>query len=225
LGSIKAIVVDIDGTITDMDRRVGLEAVKAIREIPIPVILATGNVICFVRAASKLIGASDMMIGENGGVVLSGFDSIPIVLADIEECRRARDEMSGVFNLESLDESYRKSELAFRRNIDLPGVRAFVAERYPGLEVVDTGFALHLKHRAVNKGTGLDKIASIMGIGPSEFAAMGDSENDLEMFRRAGTGIAVGNALPGVKAEADYVSTAKYGDGAAEGLRWLAKRL
>ena len=74
---IKAIVVDIDGTLTDMSRHINLEAVRELRQLPIPVVLSSGNVICFVRAAAKLLGASDMMIGENGGVVQAGYDAKP----------------------------------------------------------------------------------------------------------------------------------------------------
>ena len=223
---IKAIVVDIDGTLTDMSRLISLEAVAAMRQMPIPVILCTGNVICFARAASKLLGASSTMIGENGGVVLHGFDAKAIVLADIEECRRGKDLLLTEFpDLESLDETYRKSELAFRRGIDLDRARQIIADNYPGLEIVDTRFALHLKHKNVNKATGMHKIAEILGIPTQNFAAMGDSENDLPMLKEAGLAIAVGNATPEVKAAADYVCQKSYGEGAAEGFKWLKGRL
>jgi phosphoglycolate phosphatase (TIGR01487 family) len=226
IAQIKAVVADIDGTLTDMRRRISTDAVIAIRELPIPVILATGNVICFVRAASKLIGASDAMIGENGGVIQVGYDSKPFVLADIEECRRAAAMLKKYFpGMEQLDDRYRMSELAFRRTIDVGKARELVEKAYPGLEIVDTKFALHLKHKSVNKGTGLLKIASVMGLGPENFAALGDSENDLHMFKVAGMGLAVGNATPEVKAAVDYVAQKPYGEGAAEALYWLARRL
>jgi len=223
---IKAIVVDIDGTLTDMSRLISLDAVAAMRQMPIPVILCTGNVICFVRAASKLLGASNTMIGENGGVVLHGYDGKALVLADIEECRRARDFLVQEFpDLESLDETYRKSELAFRRGIDLDRAKQLIAKHYPGLEMLDTKFALHLKHKSVNKATGMRKVAEILNLKTENFAAMGDSENDLPMLKEAGIAIAVGNATPDVKAEADYVSRKSYGEGAAEGFQWLKSHI
>lgn len=209
-----------------MQRHVSVAAIEAIREMPIPVILATGNVACFVRAAAKLLGASDSIIAENGGVVQVGYDAKEIVLADIEECRRASEFLQEHLpGMESLDARYRRSEMAFRRNIDLEKARSLLREKYPGLELVDTRFALHLKHRNVNKGTGILKIADILGLEPEGFAAMGDSENDLHMFKAAALGIAVGNAVPEVKAAASYVTKASYGEGAAEGLRWLRDRL
>jgi phosphoglycolate phosphatase (TIGR01487 family) len=227
IARIKAVVADIDGTLTDMQRRISTDAIAAIRSLPIPVVLASGNVICFMRAASKLIGASDAMIGENGGVIQAGYDSRPVVLADIEECRRAASALQKRFpGMEQLDARYRMSELAFRRGtLDLDEARDFLAREWPGLEILDTKFALHLKHKSVNKGTGLVEVARLMGLEPCEFAAMGDSENDLGMFKAAGLGLAVGNATPEVKAAAGYVAQRPYGEGAAEALGWLARRL
>jgi phosphoglycolate phosphatase (TIGR01487 family) len=219
-------VADIDGTLTDMRRQVSTDAIAAIRSLPIPVVLASGNVICFMRAASKLIGASEAMIGETGGVIQVGYDAKPVVLADIEECRQAAALLLKEFpGLEQLDARYRMSELAFRRNVDLEKARALLAKNYPGLEIIDTQFALHLKHKNVSKGTGLMEVARLVGIGPEEFAALGDSANDIHMFNAAGMGLAVGNATPEIKAAADYVAEKPYGEGAAEALYWLAKRL
>lgn len=44
------------------------------------------------------------------------------------------------------------------------------------------------------------------GLDPSEAMAFGDSENDIEMLRTAGIGVAMGNATPEAKAAADYVT-------------------
>ncbi len=220
-------MADIDGTLTDMRRRISTDAILAIRSLPIPVVLASGNVICFMRAASKLIGACDTMIGENGGVVQAGYDAKPLVLADIEECKRAAAVLQGYFpSMELLDTRYRMSELALRRGtLDLEKAREIIKKEFPELEIVDTKFALHLKHRNINKGTGLVEVARTMGLEPEDFAALGDSENDLHMYKVAGLGLAVGNATPEVKAVADYVAEKPYGEGAAEALYWLARRL
>lgn len=219
-------MADIDGTLTDMRRQVSTDAIAAIRSLPVPVVLASGNVICFMRAASKLIGASEAMIGETGGVIQVGYDAKPVVLADIEECRRAAALLLKEFpGLEQLDARYRMSELAFRRNVDLEKAGAMLAKYYPDLEIIDTKFALHLKHKNVNKGTGLLEVARLMGLRPEEFAAVGDSANDIHMFNAAGMGLAVGNATPEIKEAADYVAERPYGEGAAEALYWLARRL
>ena len=141
-------------------------------------------------------------------------------------CRQAAALLQQHFpDMEQLDARYRMSELAFRRTVDVEKVRAMLDKAFPELEIVDTRFALHLKHKNVNKGTGLVEVARQMGLRPEEFAALGDSANDIHMFNAAGMGLAVGNATPEIKAAADYVAQRPYGEGAAEALYWLTRRL
>ena len=54
------------------------------------------------------------------------------------------------------------------------------------------------------------------GIDVSEAIAMGDSENDIEMIKAAGLGIAVGNAMPNVKQSADFVADTNDNDAVAQ---------
>lgn len=49
-------------------------------------------------------------------------------------------------------------------------------------------------------------ILSRRGILPEEAMAFGDSENDIEMLRTAGIGVAMGNATAEAKAAADYIT-------------------
>ena len=57
-----------------------------------------------------------------------------------------------------------------------------------------------------SKGTGLLKLAQILGVSPEKTIAVGDNENDISMIKEAKIGIAVGNALDSVKAVADIVT-------------------
>ena len=77
------------------------------------------------------------------------------------------------------------------------------------MDIIDTTFAVHIKDKKVNKGTGLVRIADRMQIDPKEFAAIGDSLSDLAMFRLAGFRAAVGNASPELKEISDYVARTK----------------
>lgn len=54
----------------------------------------------------------------------------------------------------------------------------------------------------------------------SDTYAFGDGLNDLEMIRFVGTGVAMGNAVPELKAAADFVT--KPVD--EEGISWAVKR-
>lgn len=77
---------------------------------------------------------------------------------------------------------------------------------------------LEILPAGVSKGAALKKVSKITGVPLSDIAAFGDSNNDIEMLRAAGLGVAVGNALDNVKAAADYVAAADNGLGVAEGL-------
>lgn len=46
-----------------------------------------------------------------------------------------------------------------------------------------------------SKGAGLQRLLGQLGVDPSHVLAMGDGENDVEMFHLVGTSVAVGNAV------------------------------
>ena len=71
---------------------------------------------------------------------------------------------------------------------------------------------------AAGKGPALERLAGILGVAPSEIIAFGDEENDLDMLRFAGTGVAMGNASPILKDMADYVTLTNDEDGVAHAL-------
>jgi phosphoglycolate phosphatase (TIGR01487 family) len=217
---LKAIVIDIDGTLTDELRRLDLRAAAAIRELTVPVILASGNVLGFVKCAAKLIGTSDIMIAENGGVVSMGFDGPVHVSGNKARCQEVLELLKRRFDLEELDGAERRSEVALRRNFDIDAARQVLVDvDIRGIELVDTGFAIHIKGVDVNKGTALLMIAEQMGLDTGDFVAIGDSANDIEMIRAAGLGVAVGNAHPALKDAADLVTTGHYGAGVLEALK------
>jgi len=68
------------------------------------------------------------------------------------------------------------------------------------------------------KGNALLTLAKRLNVRPEETAAVGDDVNDVDMLRKAGVGIAMGNAPEAVKAEADFVVAANSDDGLAEAL-------
>ena len=220
---IKAVAFDIDGTLTHRDRSIDLGAMDAIRRLKALVVLATGNVFCFPTAASILIGRISGIIAENGGVVSDGKSKI--VSGNVEACRRAAEilESSGKFDLKRVDALERVTEIAYSTdtNVDVNELKAMIAQCCSEVEVVDSGFAVHIKDRNVNKGLGLTKIAELFDLELDEFAAFGDSENDAKMLEVAGVGIAVGNADSTARSVADYVATEKYGEGVVEGLKHL----
>ena len=72
-----------------------------------------------------------------------------------------------------------------------------------------------------NKAKGMDVALSALGICLENSVAIGDSDNDLDMVRHAGTGIAVGNACAALKEAADWVSAPCGEGGVARALEYL----
>ncbi|HEY8489239.1 MAG TPA: HAD-IIB family hydrolase, partial [Thermaerobacter sp.] len=67
----------------------------------------------------------------------------------------------------------------------------------------------------IHKAAGLERLAAHLGIPREQVVAVGDNDNDCEMLRWAGLGVAMGNAHPDVKAVADYVTATNGEDGVA----------
>ncbi|AKB79567.1 Phosphoglycolate phosphatase, archaeal type [Methanosarcina horonobensis HB-1 = JCM 15518] len=217
----KALVVDIDGTITCENRELHLGAVKKIRTLKVPVVLATGNILCYARTTSRLIGLDGAVIAENGGAVTVRYDLNGIFEGSIEECEKAFSFLSRHFKLTKLDPMYRKTEIALRRDFDLEEARALLQTQPYDIELVDTKYAIHIKSIKINKGIGLQKLAGMMSLEAEDFVAIGDSANDAEMFEAAGFGIAVANGDERIKEVANYVTEASFGDGAIEAIEFL----
>ncbi|OLN22075.1 phosphatase [Domibacillus antri] len=59
-----------------------------------------------------------------------------------------------------------------------------------------------IMHRDVSKGNAVQKLADQFGIEQQDVMAIGDNFNDVSMFKIAGTSVAMGNELDGVKEQA-----------------------
>ena len=89
-------------------------------------------------------------------------------------------------------------------------------EKCPDIKVVDGGFDnLEFTKAGTNKAAGLKFLAGHLGMTMDEVMAVGDSENDIEMLREAGLGIAMGNAADEVKSVADEITLDKEHEGVA----------
>jgi Cof subfamily protein (haloacid dehalogenase superfamily) len=76
-------------------------------------------------------------------------------------------------------------------------------------------YYLDVTHPQANKGVGVTRLAELMGVPLAETMVIGDSHNDLGMFRQAGLAIAMGNADPEVKRHARFVTATNDEDGFA----------
>jgi Cof subfamily protein (haloacid dehalogenase superfamily) len=78
---------------------------------------------------------------------------------------------------------------------------------------------LEITDRLATKGQALKYLAELLQIPREQVAAVGDSQNDIDMLLYAGTGVAVANARQEVKAVADLVTASNLDHGVAVFIR------
>lgn len=96
-------------------------------------------------------------------------------------------------------------------------LKKFIMGKFPGQCALDFSMAdtLEIYSNTVSKGSALTFLGKILGIELKNIAAIGDSENDLQMIRSVGYGIAMGNGIDALKEEAAFVTKSVDEDGVA----------
>lgn len=80
-------------------------------------------------------------------------------------------------------------------------------------------FFMELVPKGIDKAKSLTRLLSLLNLTPKDMMAFGDGYNDLSMLRLAGMGVAMANAAPEVRAEADFVTLSNEEDGVAHALK------
>ena len=161
---IEAIAVDIDGTITDDKRKLCISAIESLREAEkngIPPIIVTGNVVNYAYAAEVLIGCSGGLVAENGGMIFKeGYNNNAVeILVNREYIEKADTHLKEKLGDDyakhaSHDNNYRATEIVFYKTIKREVIEEALKdyEYADELELYDSGFALHITDKRVNKG-------------------------------------------------------------------------
>ena len=76
-------------------------------------------------------------------------------------------------------------------------------------------FYLEVLNKAASKGQALKDLSDILSIPRENIMAIGDNENDRDMLVFAGIGVAMGNAVDGIKAISDHITHTNELDGVA----------
>ena len=79
-------------------------------------------------------------------------------------------------------------------------------------------FFLELVPKGIDKAKSLTRLLTKINLTPADLIAFGDGYNDLSMLKLAGMGVAMENAAPEVRAEADYITLSNEEDGVAAAL-------
>ena len=110
-----------------------------------------------------------------------------------------------------------KMDLYFTGEADRDEFRAIISQR--NLEVAGSiGLGIEVSSKRANKANGLKRLCSLLNIPLEETIAVGDSDNDRGILQTAGFSVAMGNALPEIKAIANAVTDDNDNHGAAKAL-------
>lgn len=218
----KAVVCDVDGTITNSSKMIqtlGIEVLRQAQDKGSVVMLASGNVLPVVYGLSAFIGLRGPVVAENGGIV-SYQDEVYKLFSNevpLKAYEHLRSVMPGVRRLYT--DHWRQTEVGLNREADL----AKVMEALDGwpMEVEATGFAIHLMAKGHSKMAGVRKACELIGVDPADVVAFGDADNDALMLKECGYGVAVGNASDMAKSAADLVTQGRHAEGVREGLLFL----
>lgn len=215
------LAVDIDGTLTRPDKSIDPRVFDPLRVWAdrAPVVIATGKSFPFPVGLCEFIGIPLAVVAENGGAVFVDSADEIVYNGDPE----GADAVAVEFRAAGYDlgwgpvdpvNRWRETELAVARDQPLDILERIAAEH--DMNVVDSGYAYHVKSRQVNKARGLETAASLLDRSANSFVMIGDSANDAEAFDIVGQAIAVANADETALARADVVTDGAFADGFLE---------
>ena len=227
LDSWDMIVFDVDGTLLDREgfHKDLVELARRVDREVMPVSLASGRTLPNVTPIMQAIGASGFIVAENGGMVWdSGEGHEILALSDGNRAREAAEWLAT--RIDGLDprgiesNRWRETEWCLSETDRFELMRDLVENsEWSDLEVVSTGFAVHIASPGLNKSNGLKVALEQRGVDPSRVIGCGDAPNDLPMFDLVGLSVAVNDEFPEVSLSADMVTESRGKDGSVELLR------
>ena len=211
-----ALATDYDGTLAE-DGRVAEETVAALRSFRQSgrkLILVTGRELPDLRRVFSHLDLFDAAVVENGAVLVDPATGDEIPLGEeppalfVEELRRRNVTPLSVGR--SIVATWEPNEKIVLDTIHKLGLE---------LQIVFNKGAVMVLPAGVNKASGLAAALARLHLSPFSVVGIGDAENDHAFLRACGCAVAVANALPMVKAEAEIVTSAPRGAGVVETVR------
>lgn len=198
---LRALALDYDGTLARHDRlsEGTVAALERARRAGLQLILVTGRTFFELTRVCPRLYLFDVVVAENGAVLHDPSDD---AIRDEGPAPPSR-------LLAALDRNAIPYELG--RVIVATGhsyeakVRRLMAEAGVELDVVRNRAALMLLPPGVSKGSGVRQALLRLGVSFHDVLAIGDAENDLDMFAACGFSACPGNALAEVARAVDWV--------------------
>ncbi|MEA3201062.1 MAG: hypothetical protein QOE90_2490 [Thermoplasmata archaeon] len=208
---IRALAVDYDRTLTTVDLLPvprALDVLDRARARGLKVVVVTGRT---MREIEARVGKHvDAFVAENGAIWKLAGGPARRTHPTLGDVRKA---------IEGLDVEAEFGEVL--ASFDAAH-HDRVAEHLRGQpwDLVRNRDRVMILPRGVDKAVGLLAALRALGVDPRECAAAGDGENDVPLLRAVGHGMAVMNAVPELKEQADEVLLLPGGEGVAH---WVSE--
>ncbi len=197
----KALAFDYDGTLASHDRIAPptLAALERARAAGLRLALVTGRTFFELSRVCDRLDLFDAVVAENGGVLY------------FPAAGRLCDMAVGppaplLAELERLEIPYQAGRVVIGTAIEHEAaVRQALAATGVTMTLVPNRTSLMLLPHGVSKGSGVRPVIGMLGLSPRDVLALGDAENDLDLFEACGFAACPGNAVAEVKARVDWV--------------------
>jgi hydroxymethylpyrimidine pyrophosphatase-like HAD family hydrolase len=208
-----ALACDYDGTIAEhgVVAPATRAALARLRASGRRVVLVTGRRLDDLERVCPDWSIFDAIVAENGAVYLRPPSREPRLLgppppnALLDQLRAAG--VTPLVNGEVIVATSRPHEIAVMEAIRELGLE---------LQVIFNKGAVMVLPSGINKASGLAAALADLGLSAHDVVGIGDAENDHAFLARCGLAVAVADALPSLKDEADIVTQGGGGAGAEE---------
>ena len=220
----RLVMTDVDGTLTSADDTIGpavFHAVQQLEHLGIMVGLVSGRTLPELDSLALRLQISGPVIAENGAVARRRGDG---ELVEMGYSRRpaidALEKLKGLFPgaiREREDNAERLVDVVFRAD----GVPQETLVKHLGdIQVVDSGYIMHLMPAGISKGATLLKLLEGMSqeeMSPEEVMVFGDSATDLSLFELFPHSVLIPNPRLAPELTDDVQRAARYVAGVALG--------
>ena len=213
-----ALACDYDGTIASHDRIATptIAALERVRTAGLRVLLVTGRALFDLIRVCDRLDLFDAVVAENGGVLYfpaqghisdMAAEPAPRLLAELD--RR------GV--------AYHAGRVVIGTTMDYEReVRAALEATGVTLTLIANRASLMLLPPGIAKDTGVRHVIRMLGLSARDVIAVGDAENDVDLFEACGFSACPANAVADLKARADWVFPGENGAAIAAALGNIA---
>ncbi len=213
LGYFRAVAIDFDGTLAE--GVVGSDTLAALAEARargLRVILVTGRIVDELRSVFPDVEDHvDALVAENGGVLVTS----------VGVRRLAKPVDAAVSQaLSALGVAHRSGQVLIAcAAADEPAALEVIRESGLDCILVRNREELMIMPAGVTKGTGLLEALGDLRLSAHNTVGVGDAENDHSLLEVCEVGVAVANAIEGLRARADVTLGLPDGEGVADLLR------